>query len=101
MHNWESSFPEPTPWNGEPDKQEDLRHSEPPEAEDNCVACGHAASAHDSVGCLVGAGKIRQCLCRHLERHAIDTETLRCSCGASMCMTCGECSSLCDCVKPF
>lgn len=25
------SFPEPTTWNGGPDREEDLRHSDPPE----------------------------------------------------------------------
>jgi hypothetical protein len=29
--------------------------------------------------------------------HRIDTESLRCSCGASMCRTCGGCSKECEC----
>ena len=32
-------------------------------------------------------------------RHAIDTETLRCSCGALMCQECGWCSKKCRCPK--
>jgi len=31
--------------------------------------------------------------------HNIDTETLRCSCGASMCFECGWCSGQCVCLK--
>ncbi len=31
------------------------------------------------------------------ERHAIDTERLRCSCGARMCSECGECETQCSC----
>ena len=30
--------------------------------------------------------------------HSIDSETLRCSCKASMCFQCGECSTRCKCL---
>ena len=29
-----------------------------------CEECGHPASVHSDTGCMVGAGKIRQCRCR-------------------------------------
>lgn len=71
--------------------------------ERNCPDCPHPMSLHDAVGCMVGAGKIRQCRCRRKRQtnapaHKIDTETLQCSCHAPMCFSCGWCSAMCVCL---
>jgi len=40
-----------------------------------CEECGHPASVHGDTGCMVGAGKIRQCRCRltPFEIESLDT----------------------------
>ena len=40
-----------------------------------CEECGHPASVHSDTGCMVGAGKIRQCRCRltPFEIESLDT----------------------------
>ena len=40
-----------------------------------CEECGHPASVHSDTGCMVGAGKIRQCHCRltPFEIESLDT----------------------------
>ena len=58
-----------------------------------CGECGRPDSEGLCIECREGMREAEA------ERHAIDTETLRCSCDAPMCLSCGGCSKVCLCTN--